>query len=176
MERYHVASTSQAMSHLGAIPHGTAHRRKHSLATAVLWRHASGDDILLVVCTDWVSTCRYLLKHKTVSVDTMLLCLSFIVLAGSCKAKDSVGEHHADLHFKWLVVDNATKKVYSKVLTSSNQWIMLDHFVFLPLCDFHPLLLYLVVWFVVVAVSCLTSTYKLSKTTCQFSKQSKQEP
>ena len=62
---------------------------------------------------------------------------------------------------------------YSKVLTSSNQWIMLDHFVFLPLCDFHPLLLYLVVWFVVVAVSCLTSTYKLSKTTCQFSKHSK---
>ena len=32
---------------------------------------------------------------------------------------------------------------------------MVDHFVFLPLCDFHPVLLYLVVWFVVVAVSSL---------------------
>ena len=95
MGRYHVASTSQAMSRLGAIPHGTTHRRKHCLAPAVFWRLASGDNILLVVCTDWVSTCRYLVKHQTASVDTMLLCLRFIVLAGPCKAKDSVGEHHA---------------------------------------------------------------------------------
>ena len=170
------------MSRLGAIPHGTTHRRKHCLAPAVFWRLASGDNILLVVCTDWVSTCRYLVKHQTASVDTMLLCLRFIVLAGPCKAKDSVGEHHAVAFActinEWLVLlwiltnlhfDSAKKRseanyqAYSKVLTSSNQWIMLDHFVFLPLCDFHPLLF---------AVSCLTSTYKLSKTTCQFSKQS----
>ena len=110
----------------------------------------------------------------------MLLRLLFIVWAGRYKVHDSVGEHHA-VAFpctinEWLVllgiVTNAfafactinvwriafdsAKQAYSKVLTSSNQWIMVDHFVFLPLCDFHPLLLYLVVWFVVVAVGCLT--------------------
>ena len=57
------------------------------------------------------------------------------------------------MYDQWLLRNalhtlRALDSAKNQVLTRSNQWIMMDHFL--------PVLLYLVVWFVVVAVSCLT--------------------